>query len=41
MLSMKVQIIIILHLTLNTELQKHDVWLQAKKLTLIAAKTHY
>ena len=27
--------------TLNTELQKLDVWLQANKLTLNTAKTHY
>ena len=27
--------------TLNTELQKLDVWLQANKLILNTAKTHY
>ena len=27
--------------TLNTELKKLDVWLQANKLTLNTAKTHY
>ena len=27
--------------TLNTELQKLDVWLEAKKFTVITAKTHY
>ena len=27
--------------TLNTELQKLDVWLQANKLTLNTAKPHY
>ena len=28
-------------LTLNTELDNLDVWLQANKLTLNTAKTHY